>query len=276
LRIPSQKIIPAAARIIHLKVYFSSVISTIPLMRLIFSLTFLLHFTVFLTAFPQAGQDTAFLASAVKKTIGRYQNGIGAQARLYNGSKYAEPEHTFEEHPYFLSIDWLTGDVVYDSESFENVPLMLDLNSGQLITEHYSNGQSIQLVQEKVHTFRIAGHLFENIQNDSVGNTLPGSGYYEILYSGKTSVVVKRQKLLHEEIENAAIEITFEERNRYYVFTDSVFNQIKSKASLIKLLRDKKQQIKKFLRQKKLRMSDNREAVYKSVAEYYDSLTQLR
>jgi hypothetical protein len=247
--------------------------STIPLMRLIFSLSFLLHFTVFFTAFPQAGQDTTFLASAVKKTIAAYQNGIGAQARLYNGSKYAEPEHTFEQHPYFLSIDWLPGDIVYDGESFENVSLMLDLNSGQLITEHYSNGQSLQLVQEKVHSFRIAGHLFENIENDSVGNSLPGSGYYEILYGGKTSVAVKRQKLLHEEIENASIEITFEEKNRYYIFKDSVFNQIKSKASLIKLLGDKKQQIKKLLRQKKLRMRDNREVIYKSVAEYYDGLT---
>jgi hypothetical protein len=241
-------------------------------MRLKFPLTFLLSLAASICAFPQPGQDTTFLAAAVKTTTGYYQKGIGAQARLYNGSKYVAPENSFEEHPYFMSIDWLPGDVVYDGEQFKNVSLMLDLNNGQLITEHYSNGQPLQLIQEKVQSFNIAGHHFQNIENDSVGNSLPGSGYYEVLYDGKSRVVVKRQKLLHEEIENTTIEITFEERNRYYIFRNDIFQPIRSKASVLKVLGEKKQQLKKYLRQKKIRTRDNRELFYTSLAEYYDSL----
>ncbi len=227
---------------------------------------------VFVSAFPQSGLDTAFLSTAIQNSIDLYRNGIGAQARLYNGSKYSAPEQTFDQHPYFLSVDWLTGDVYYDGELFRDIPLMLDLYNGQLITEHYSNGQALQLVEDKIHHFTISGHYFENIDNAYVGNSLPGSGFYETLYGGNSKVIVKRQKILHEEIENTVIERTFDERNRYFILKEGIFHPVKTKASVFTLFGDEKQRLKKFLRQKRLRFQDNRELVLKNVAEYYDSL----
>lgn len=231
-----------------------------------------LPLAVVVSAFPQSGQDTAFVSTAIKNTLQLYRNDIGAQARLYNGSKYSPPQQTFEQHPYFLSVDWMEGDVYYDGELFRQVPLMLDLNNGQLITEHYSNGQSLQLVEDKVHHFIIAGHYFENIHNESVGNSLPASGFYEILYGGNTKVIVRRQKLIHDEIVNTVIERSFDVKNRYFILKDGIFHPVKTKASVLKLLENKKQQLKKFLRQNRLRFKENRESALKSLAEYYDAL----
>lgn len=231
-----------------------------------------LPLAVFVSAFPQSGEDTAFVSAATKNALQFYRNAIGAQARLYNGSKYSPPEQTFEQHPYFLSVDWLQGDVDYDGELFREVPLMLDLSNGQLITEHYSNGQSLQLVEDKVHHFMIAGHYFENIHNESVGNSLPGSGFYEILYGGDTKVIVKRQKIIHDEIENTVVVRTFDEKNRYFVFKEGAFHPVKTRASVLKLLENQKQQLKKFLRQNRVRFKDNRESALTRVAEYYDGL----
>lgn len=245
-------------------------------MRRKFLFTALLPLVASISAFPQTRPDTAFLQTAVKNTIARYKKGIGAQARLYNGSKYVAPEHTFEQHPYYLSIDWLTGDVFYDGELFEDVSLMLDLNSEQLITEHYSNGQPIRLVPEKVTYFTISGHQFQKIDNETVANSLPATGYYEILYGGRTKVIVRRQKMLHEEIENTIIERTFEERNHFYIFKDGIFHAVKSKGSVLKLLEDQKQQLKKRLRQKKAAFRGNRELLYESLAEYYDNLAEVK
>lgn len=243
-------------------------------MRPKFLIAGLLPLVTSISALPQAAHDTTFLQAAIRNTIAIYQNGIGAQARLYNGSKYVAPEHTFEQHPYYLSIDWINGDVFYDGELFQNVPLMLDLSSGQLITEHYSNGQPMRLVPEKVGYFTISGHHFRKIDNETVGNSLPATGFYEVIYGGKTTVIARRQKLMHEEIENTVIERTFDEHSHFYIYKHGIFHPVKSKGSVLKLLGAQKQQLKKLLRQKKTAFRGNREWLYKSLAEYYDTLTK--
>src|SRR5687767_13199459 len=117
-----------------------------------------------MTAFPQTGADTTYLRAAIQNTVELYHQAIRVQTRLYNGSKYLAPDHTLEEHPYFFSEDWIMGDVFYDGEYFENVPLMYDLASGQLLTEHVSSGHALQLVRDKLTHFSISGHYFEKIE----------------------------------------------------------------------------------------------------------------
>lgn len=243
-------------------------------MRPKFLINALLALVISTPALPQIARDTTFIQTASRNAIAIYKKSIGAQARLYNGSKYIEPEYSFEEHPYYLSIDWINGDVFYDGELFQNVPLMLDLNSGQLITEHYSNGQPMCLVPEKVLYFTISDRQFQRIENETVGNSLPATGYYEILYTGKSKVIARRQKILHEEIENGAIETTFDERNHFYVYKNGIFHPVKSKGSVLKLLQEQKQKLKKMLRQRKAEFDGNRELLFMNAAEYYDTLTK--
>lgn len=75
-------------------------------------------------AFSQAQRDTAFFAVAKEHPLAAYDKALGIQKRLYNGSRYLPPEHELEEHPYFISPDWLNGSVHYDGEYFSNVPDM--------------------------------------------------------------------------------------------------------------------------------------------------------
>ena len=220
----------------------------------------------------QPGHDVTFLGDAKQNAFNRHQQALGAQARLYNGSKYRAPQHTLEEHPYFVSEDWVMGDVYYDGEFFENVPLMYDIFQGVLVTEHYPSGHAIQLVYGKLQHFSIAGRDFEKIENETVGNSLPTSGFYEILYPGPTRVVARRQKQKHEEIDANEIERTYNERNRYFVFKNGVYFPVKSKRSVRKLMTDKRQEINQFLKQHKAPFSLDREKMLKMTAEYYDSL----
>jgi hypothetical protein len=221
---------------------------------------------------PQSGPDTTYLSAARQNAVKIYRQAIGVQARLYNGSKYLAPEHTLEQHPYFLSEDWIMGDVFYDGEYFQNVPLMYDLSSGHLISEHFSSGHAIQLVQEKLRHFSISGHYFEKIENESVAGSLPQTAFYDVLYPGPTKVVVRREKFLREKIESNTIQRFFDEKNRYYIFKNGAFFPVKSKASVLKLLGAQKQQLKKFMKQQKLSLSDDRELALKNLAAHYDSL----
>lgn len=223
-------------------------------------------------AFTQGQRDTAFLAAAKNNALAEYAAALRTQARLYNGSKYLAPEHSLEEHPYFISPDWINGSVHYDGEYFEDVPLMYDLYNQVLIAEHRASGNPIRLVEEKLKHFTLEDHYFERIINDSVGNSLPATGLYEVLYNGPTRILARRQQLLREQIINTEIETSYDEKSRYFLLVNGRFFPVKGLASALKLLADRKNDIKRFLRQKKLKFSDNRELALKSIAGYYDQM----
>jgi len=237
--------------------------------KLYFAILFL---SFFVSAFPQSREDSTFSSAAIQNTINIYKKAIGAQARLYNGSKYQPPQYSFEEHPFFLSEDWISGDVYYDGEYFQQVPLMYDLYNGHLITEHISSGHSIQLVREKLQSFILAEHHFEKIEQDGKTNSLPQSGFYDVLYGGETKVIVGRQKVKREKIESTTIEMFYDERNRYYILKNGVFFPVKSKSSALKVLGDKKPELKKFLKKQGVSFSRQRELVLKELAGFYDSI----
>jgi hypothetical protein len=225
-----------------------------------------------LSCFAQPAPDTSFLTLSKHHIVSLYQDAIGGQSRLYNGSKYEAPEHSYEQHPYFLSIDWITGSLYYDGERFDEVPLMYDLLNNALVTEHYPSGHAIQLVDAKLERFSIDRHTFEKIDNESVANSLPASGFYDILHAGETKLVARRQKFMREEIVSNRIETNYEPRNRYFILRNGVFFPVKSKGSALKLMADKKQELKRFLKEKKLPFSKNRELLLKGMAEHYDTL----
>lgn len=228
-----------------------------------------LHFSH--SAFSQ-GEDTAFVNVAITNTRHLYEEAIRGQAALYNGSKYLPPKQTFEEHPYFQSEDWLIGDVHYDGQLFEDVPLMYDLYNfnSKLVTEHSSTGHAIELVQEKVRFFSLGGHRFEYIQADSVSDLK--TGFYDVIYDGMTKVVAKREKLFHERLSLGSIEISYREKNRYFVRNNGTFYSIKNKASMLKILRDKKKDLKRFMKQQGASSFRNKESGFRSMATFYDTL----
>ncbi len=223
-------------------------------------------------AFPQAQTDTAFIALAKANTIQLHQEALGAQARLYNGSKYRDPVMTLEFHPFFISEDWITGSVFYDGEYFQDVSLLYDLLNGVLVTEHYPSGHPIRLVTEKIQYFSMAGHNFRHIENQSVQNSLPRTDFYDILYDGESRVVALRQKFRRDEVSTLEIVVTYDEKNRYFLQRNGVFFPVRSKASVLKLMGDKKQQLRKLLKEHHISFKDDRDLALKSVAKFYDEL----
>ena len=222
--------------------------------------------------FPQSGADTTFLNVAVQNAVGLYHSELKSQAKLYNGSKYPSTYLGADEHPFFLSDDWIMGDVFYDGELFTDVPLIYDIVTSNLITEHFPSGHAIQLVKGKLKRFSIAGHSFEKIENESVGGSLPKTDFYDILYRGESKVIAQHQKITRVLIESLQVRTTFAGKIRYYIFKNGVFFHVHSKASVLKVLSDEKRSLKKFLKTNGIYFGMDRESALKRVAEFYDAL----
>src|SRR5688572_30646804 len=113
----------------------------------------------------QLAPDTAFLLSAKNKSIAIYTASIKNQSRLYNGSDYIMYISNDGEHPYFMLDDWKTGSIMYWGERYDSIPLLYDLSTDQIITEH-NRGNPLNLVQEKVQRFMLFNHTFVRIYGD--------------------------------------------------------------------------------------------------------------
>jgi hypothetical protein len=213
--------------------------------------------------------DTSFLALSKAKSIAFYTGTIQHQSRLFNGSDYIIYLPKDEEHPYYRTDDWAPGSIVYWDELYENVPLLFDLSSDQIIAEH-DRGNPIRLVPEKVQRFTLLEHTFVRLYRDEKNKI--SDGFYDQLYNGTSKVYGKYFKTYRETLESPRVIPHFDESVRYYLVRDGNFHVVKSKASVLQVLSDRKSELKNFLRKNRIRYNDNREEAIVRLAEFYDTL----
>ncbi len=213
--------------------------------------------------------DTAFLTLAKNNQVTLYTDFIHGQSRLYNGSEYRDYLSQDEEHPYFGVDDWAYGDIIYDDELYKNVPLFYDLSRDKVISEHLLNGAKLELVSEKIRRFSINGHTFTRRQKG--GNGLAEDGFYDLLYDGRSKVIVRREKRLQQKVESNDIIEIFEEKNRLFVLKEETFVPVKNKSSVLDLFADRKQEVKSFMKKNNIKFKTERETAVVRVAEFYDT-----
>jgi hypothetical protein len=214
--------------------------------------------------------DTTFVRQAQQFAIDTYAQAIKGQELFYNGGGYIEVRGQGEEHPYFLNDELQPGSVKFSGLAYNNVYIMYNAALDKVISES-PNSTLIVLNPEKLSAFKINNSSFERLTKDKYP-TLPQTGYYEILYAGKAKIIALRQKTYREKLDTRK-EIYYDASNSYFVFHQGNFHKVKSKGSILKLLNDKKSELKTMIRQKGLRFSDNREVGLARIAEFYDQLT---
>jgi hypothetical protein len=213
--------------------------------------------------------DSAIHQQALTHAEAVYNRAMEGNFHIYNGSQYAAYQSQTEEHPYFLSDEWVYGNVLYDGEWFHNMPMLFDIEKEQLIVSYYFKGIKMQLNSQRVGQFSWQGHQFTNYQlNDSLGLD---KGFYEILYNGPTRVVAKRKKTYIEEITGTELIKRFKETTQYYVLRNGQYVKAGTKKNALTLLKDRKKELKAFIRRNRLFLSEKENSLAR-VAAYYDSL----
>ena len=210
--------------------------------------------------------DSSFIATAKANTIARYSNSISGQSHLYNGSAYSEYVSQREEHPYFID-EWIEGSVIYDEEYHDNVPLLYDISADRVIVDNPFSIKKVMLVNEKVTEFTIQGHHFVQLKN----TPLP-VGHYELTYDGVTKVYVRHRKTLQSRPVDYSIINEFEEKKLYYIYKGGTYFSVRGKGSVLKLLEDKKKELKKFIRDNKLQFGSDKARDISRLVQYYDQL----
>lgn len=238
-------------------------------MKVLMIIVYAISITGAIAQMPTA--DTAFLQIAVNNAIGQYKSAISGNELYYNGSAYREPAHAEDEHPYFLTEEWTFGSLRFEGQDFNNVPMLYNSVSDQVISET-PNGNLVVINPQKVNSFTIHNHNFVRIDNSTVNNSLPETGFYNVLYNGKTRVIVMREKKMQEKLENQQLHISFEIKNRYFILKKGKYYPVKNKKSILKVLEEQKSSLRTLINKNGIRFKNNREQSLARIAEFYDTL----
>ncbi|HLY68448.1 MAG TPA: hypothetical protein VKR53_01895 [Puia sp.] len=219
-------------------------------------------------------EDSAFYRSALSEAIDAYQQAIGDQAGIYNGTLYAGYSFQFRgDSPYFNGGKPDTGSIYYDSVLYAGVPLYYDDLSQLVIID--DDGYKIQLNNERLDEFSIGAHHF--IQLGRKANNKDGldPGFYELIYPGGIKVVKRTIKKSMDYISgNDSAEKLITRAERFYIEKDSVIHTAENENEVAAILSDKKKEILRFIKKNKLKFRKDTERTLMQVSIYYDQISQ--
>ncbi|HMH22107.1 MAG TPA: hypothetical protein VK563_10035 [Puia sp.] len=216
--------------------------------------------------------DSAFYRQSVNKTIHYYTDGSGASSNLYNGIIYPGYNHHVQGQPYFVTDTFRTGSIYYDGVIYPDVLLSYDLLNDELIIPNKDQSLKIQLLKEKVGYFYSGNHLFVHITHDSTSGSPSGNGYYDNLYSGKATVLVKREKTIHTFGKAEEDLSRFIEYDHYYLVLNNRYYPVRNKGSVLSIFKDKKSAVRDFIHNSKISFKKDPEYFLVRTAEFYSQL----
>ncbi len=94
-----------------------------------------------------------------------------------------------------------------------------------------------------------------------------------MVYSGPSTCLARWTKNRSEVISQGQIEIWFRQKISFYVYKNGTFNPVNSRTSLMRLLADQKQNVRRYIMKEKIKFKLDREMALMKVLSYYDTLT---
>jgi hypothetical protein len=96
------------------------------------------------------------------------------------------------------------------------------------------------------------------------------TGFYQQVAEGDATVLVRRIKKIDEKIEGFAVERKFITVDQYYLLKDSNYHAIHNKKAMFRLLKDKKLNMGRLLKQQQLKFKRDKEKSIVAMATFYN------
>lgn len=205
--------------------------------------------------------------------VSLYKEATSISQNLYNGRQYYVYDARMEEHQFFEQRRWLKGMVLYDGQQFDSIPMLYDIFHDELVIRHF-NGDHVLLQTVKVDSFVVDNHHFARLEAGKDINPQMRTGFYDIIYSGKSRTLVRRTKSRQEKIVDKTVIAYYPEKNFFYVFKDGRYNSVHTKKSMLALFPERKRELRRVLRENKIKFRKNRELAIAKMVETYDQLAK--
>jgi hypothetical protein len=215
-------------------------------------------------------RDSILFTGAANKVIDYYNENIAQQSAIYNGVAYEAPAKAFKGSVYFQdNIYSIPGLIRYDGVLYKNVPVLYDIYSDVMVATS-PNLFFYILHAEKASDIYLSNHHFIYINAYNAFSLKPG--YYDQLYDGNSSVLVKRIKNINNNVTSQGVQVIYTDESEIYIKKGSKYFQVSSKSEVIDLFKDKKKELNQYLSSNKIRFNKDKEASVAGLARYYDQI----
>jgi len=217
----------------------------------------------------QTQNDSAFVSRVIQNATNAYIEQLNTEAPIYNGKMY-RPVFNLNDggHTLFLNNQYTKGSIVYNHHVYKDVNLMYDMAKDQLVLLNLDQVGGIVVWPQYVEAFSLHHHTFVNISADSAAQKGLAHGYYDLLYSGKSTLLAKRVKRTDQN----TVKRTVSQQNKYYLLSDSGYVLIKGKKDLLRLLRQTRNENLKYIRTGHLNFKKELESSMIKLLSYHDSI----
>lgn len=176
-------------------------------------------------------------------------------------------------NPYFMTGDFLNGDITFNGKVFSDRIFKYDTYNDEIVL-WINTSTTIILNKEMVSEFNI-NYLGQKYHIINLGEDTTSiiSGFVNVYYDGPTPLYVKYRK----EIEILAVDNRYDlfiDLHRTYIKKDGQILQVSGKGELLKILSERKEQLKQYIKANKLRVTKKEPRSFIPVLEYYDKLGQ--
>ena len=230
-------------------------------------LSFILLLSTYSVYAQTSSLDSMFIQQMKDSVISLYHQSLGEDILLYNGREYVAPYSRSVGHRYFASEHPQKGYIVYSNILYPHSAVSYDLTTDDVIIRTTGN-RSIKLLGEKISYFSLGDAIFIRLSQQPDKINVPSTGFYQVLYNGGITVLVKRRKQL-EPVFNLEDPYRFVSYDRYFTKKGDVYREIDSESSLINSFPNKTE-MRKYMRNQGLSFKKNRERAIVQVAAYYD------
>lgn len=222
-------------------------------------------------------KDSSIRSAAITYAVQQYQDYISFAAPLYAGPQYTDYYLKLQDgHPFYLNTAFHYGSIMYDNILYQKIPMKYDILQSKIVIQDASGIFRLLPEYDKISFFTLDNHEFIKLIKDSSNPSLPISGFYEVLYKDKGLTVLKKEtKQVVEDLNSkSTIQRNVISDVDFYVRTGNAYRIFNKKNQVLSAFKDKKTEIRQYIRKKNLDFKNDSENSLVSVASFYQSLTK--
>lgn len=222
--------------------------------------TILIFSLILCTAFNINGQNSTSDSATYAKAIAFYEQMVGDVSSLYTGRQYSGYDFRIEGHQYLDVKVPMMGSLLYDNILYNNVEMQYELVKDDLLITYPENDFRIIIKKQDIQWFKMQDRLFVNLETANL------EGIYELVEIGALEVLIKRSKIVKEEIRDQTLKREFVQKNRYYIKKGEDLYSVTSKKRLLSYFKEEKKGIRQMLKRHKLKYKrDPEQTIIKTV-----------
>ena len=212
----------------------------------------------------------------VSNILDKAQHAYGPNEIIENGRIYIPIHPRANGDPYFLDSDWINGMVVIKGDKFSNLNVKYNVNLEELILKKEKENQEshipIVLNYNFIDSFELEGHHFINLSVMPFGDEL--AGFAELIYQGEIIFLIKHTKeFLNRYSQSNPYGAYSKLNSTYYIYETETLTRLGTKKSFLNYFEPIRKEIKKFMRQNRIKYKKASHIQLYELIKYCDELS---